>query len=276
MNIILSPHFDDAVLSLGGLLAKEGGDSLIATFFAGTPLKPLVRPFDVRCGFTDSTQAMLERAAENMRSLHSLEVTDNRIRNYTHLNSDYRHERKGDRTPEPALEASISEEILSLSHEFSTTRVKVFVPGLESGKVHVDHLLVKRAAINAMLAVEPQTSLEWFFYQDLPYAADTMDRAYPNTIRNLFSRKKRSEWDYSLLEKNVAQDSFSVIPTAIPLEERDMQKKLHGISLYSSQVDHLGKHLLKRIERFARAQAESRSLHSPYCEVTYAFVLNTS
>jgi hypothetical protein len=258
MNIILSPHFDDAVLSLGGLLAKEGGDSLIATFFAGTPLKPLVRPFDVRCGFTDSTQAMLERAAENMRSLHSLEVTDNRIRNYTHLNSDYRHERKGDRTPEPALEASISEEILSLS------------------KVHVDHLLVKRAAINAMLAVEPQTSLEWFFYQDLPYAADTMDRAYPNTIRNLFSRKKRSEWDYSLLEKNVAQDSFSVIPTAIPLEERDMQKKLHGISLYSSQVDHLGKHLLKRIERFARAQAESRSLHSPYCEVTYAFVLNTS
>jgi LmbE family N-acetylglucosaminyl deacetylase len=270
MNIILSPHFDDAVLSLGGLLAKEGTDSLVVTVFAGTPQEPLVRVFDTKCGFADSTEAVRERTKEDRNSLRSFGVSDDHIRTYTHLESQYRHTIKGDRAPEPELESSITQEIVSLTREFAGQPLKIYIPGLEAGKVNVDHLVVKRAALAAVRNISSPHTVEYFFYQDLPYAADTMERAYPSfTVRSLLGRRNRNLWDYSMLERSVTQGSLPVSRNVIPLERVDMDKKLAGVSLYTSQVNSLGKRLLERLERFSAAQARSLMLNPPYCEVVY-------
>ena len=88
--MILSPHFDDAAISLGGLLAKEGAESVVATFFTGTPKPSLSRPWDLASGFADSSAAMQERVRENTLSLGSLRVPDAAIINYAYLDNQYR------------------------------------------------------------------------------------------------------------------------------------------------------------------------------------------
>ncbi len=275
MNIILSPHFDDAVLSLGGFLAQEGKDTLVATFFAGTPQTPLVRRFDTKCGFADSTEAMLKRAEENKKSLNFFGVTDDRIRNYAHLDSQYRLLKKSAPTlPESELETSVQQEIVSLIREFSANPLKLFIPGLEMGKVNLDHLIVKRAAL-AAIGKLPHHATEFFFYQDLPYAANIMERAYPHTFWNFITRNKANRWDYSLLERSITNESLTVSPNVIALEPADMKKKLAGINLYTSQVNNLDKQLLKKLEKFSAAQAQSLSLYAPYCEVVYKLIQET-
>src|SRR3989344_592511 len=244
MNIILSPHFDDATLSLGGLLAREGSDTLVATFFGGTPPTPLIRPWDVKCGFADSDAAMRARTEENKKSLYMFGVADERIRNYAHLDAEYRFERGEPRIPEPELETSLRGDITALLREFTSGPLKVFMPGLE---LHTDHALVKSAALTAFRTLPPNSDFEFFFYQDLPYALKI---------------------PYQSLEDEVTKGSFAVSVHPIPLTRAEMEKKVAGAALYASQVH---EHLLEKLEQFAAAPSRSLSLSAPYCEVAYAW-----
>lgn len=269
MNIILSPHFDDAVLSLGGLLAQEGTDTLVATFFAGTPSVPLIRKWDITCGFTDSDQAMRERTEENRESLHSFGIDDDRIRNYTHLDAQYRLVRGAPVPPEPELDAAIEKEISALLQEFASEPLKVFIPGIG---IHTDHRIVKDAALSVVRTLPPKDNIKFLFYQDLPYASNILERENPRTIWNFFMHKNAYQWDYSSLEQKITRGSFNVLMQTIPLSRADMKKKLAGVELYPSQANHLDNHLLKKLERFAAAQAQYLSLSAPYCEVGYTLV----
>lgn len=71
--LVLSPHFDDAILSAFGLL---GGDSPIevATVFTGEPESVHETGWDRLCGFSDSEDAVRGRRAENDRALSDLSV----------------------------------------------------------------------------------------------------------------------------------------------------------------------------------------------------------
>jgi LmbE family N-acetylglucosaminyl deacetylase len=267
MNIILSPHFDDAVLSLGGLLAREGDDTLVATFFAGIPSKPLVRPWDTACGFTDSTEAMRARTAEDRDALHVFGISDDRVRNYRHLDSWYRFsdKRSAVEASEPELKDAIKTEIDALISECPVAP-KVFVPGFE---IHVDHKLVKQAAVE--LASTPSyDKAEFFFYQDLPSVyVKILAKKRSGIFRNLLRRTGNEQWDYSLLDQKAAAWHMPGSPLVIPLSQTDMEKKLAGISCYRSQVDHLGTDLLAKVKRFAAEQARFRSANAPFCEVVY-------
>lgn len=247
MNIILSPHFDDAVLSLGGLLAQEGGDTLVATFFAGMPQTPLVCRWDKKCDFADSTEAMQARAEENKKSLNFFGVSDDRIRNYGHLDVEYRVAGGEPKISEPGLENLIRREIEFLITEFASSPLKIFVPGLER---HADHALVKRAVLALAQTVSAKDSVQFLLYQDLPYALKIGDK-----------------------ELSVTNGSFAVSAHSISLTEAEMEKKLAGIALYVSQVPHLGKGVAEQIKQFAADQAPPST---PYCEMVYAFLQNAA
>lgn len=272
-NIILSPHFDDAVLSLGGLLAQEGADSVVATFFGGLPPQTMLTKWDITCGFKDSTDAVRGRTLEDRESLNFLGVANDRIRTYKHLDSTYRlpnHRKKDPYPNESELEAAIAKDIVSLIREFEGP-LKVFVPGFEV-YAHIDHRIVRHAALAAMREF-PQSTVEFFFYQDLPYSLDIMNRTYPRSRWNIFARK--DIWrDYSALERAVSQGAPAVSPVTIPLSAADMERKLQAVALYRSQADHLGNHLLKRLRKFAAGEAKSLSLSTPYCEVVYKLSAN--
>ncbi len=267
MNIILSPHFDDAVLSLGGLLAQEGSDTLVATFFTSTPQTPLIRKWDTMCGFADSDQAMRERTEENRRALDFFGVTDDRIRNYPHLDAQYRLVRGAPVPPEPELDASIEKEISALLEESATEPVKVFIPGFG---MHDDHAVVKRAALAAAQSLPAEHTIAFFFYQELPYAGEILGNTYSRSLKDFLMGKKPEPFNSALLEHAITQGAYPVSPGIIPLTRANMEKKLAGIACYASQVTHLGGgHLLKKIKRFSAAQARHLALSVPYCEVVY-------
>lgn len=266
MNLILSPHFDDAALSLGGLLSKEGGDTVVATFFAGTPATPLVRRWDLKCGFADSTEAMVARAEEDRKSLGIFGVAQERIRNYGYLDAEYRFKPGEERGPEPELEASLRKNIGGLVEEFAAQPLNVFLPGLT---LNGDHALVKAAA----LAVHDATGsdqIRFFFYQDIPYAFKILEQERKRSVVGFFTRKDPRHWHYALLGREITRGAATASIHPIELTRADMEKKAAGVAAYISQVSHLGEGLLEKIELSAKAQAAYLSLPAPYCEVAYA------
>ena len=74
--LLVSPHFDDAVLSAGQYMADRP-DTEVATVFGGYPLTPdrVKTPYDIKCGFDNAEDAVSQRRIENDQALALLEAT---------------------------------------------------------------------------------------------------------------------------------------------------------------------------------------------------------
>lgn len=64
--LVVSPHFDDAILSAGQFMA-ERPDCVVVTVFGGFPegADRIVTPYDTKCGFRNALDAVSERRREN-------------------------------------------------------------------------------------------------------------------------------------------------------------------------------------------------------------------
>lgn len=74
--LLISPHFDDAVLSAGQFMA-ERPDCEVVTVFAGLPIAPdgVQTPYDLKCGFDNARNAVGARILENDHALALLQAT---------------------------------------------------------------------------------------------------------------------------------------------------------------------------------------------------------
>ena len=74
--LLVSPHFDDAILSAGQFMA-ERPDCEVVTIFAGFPPEPenVFTPYDEKCGFKNAEDAVAERQRENDRATSLLRAT---------------------------------------------------------------------------------------------------------------------------------------------------------------------------------------------------------
>jgi LmbE family N-acetylglucosaminyl deacetylase len=74
--VVVSPHLDDAVLSLGATMARparSGTEWIILTVFAGDPDSTApASPYDRRCGFLSAADAAAIRRREDERACHIL------------------------------------------------------------------------------------------------------------------------------------------------------------------------------------------------------------
>jgi LmbE family N-acetylglucosaminyl deacetylase len=74
--VVLSPHLDDAALSLGATIARavQGGSSVtIVTVLAGDPnSRAPAGPWDLHCGFSSAAEAIRERRVEDARACEIL------------------------------------------------------------------------------------------------------------------------------------------------------------------------------------------------------------
>ncbi|MEU2790456.1 PIG-L family deacetylase [Streptomyces sp. NPDC007100] len=75
-TVILSPHFDDAALSLAGLIPLLPAPVTVVTVFGGAPAgDPPVSWWDSTCGFSTAAEAHRARLAEDARAAGLLGVS---------------------------------------------------------------------------------------------------------------------------------------------------------------------------------------------------------
>src|SRR5689334_6701394 len=73
--LVVSPHYDDAVLGSAHLVDAAGA-ALVVTVFGGRPARPpkRVTSWDRRCGFTPDDDVLAIRREENAQAMAELDV----------------------------------------------------------------------------------------------------------------------------------------------------------------------------------------------------------
>jgi LmbE family N-acetylglucosaminyl deacetylase len=146
-ELVLSPHFDDAVLDCWTLLSGTG-ELNVVNVFAAAPAPGSVTLWDATTGARDSAERVQERVIEDASALGCANRTPS---NLSFLDAQYRS------PPPPTLEA-IDRELSGRVPSAS----RVHVPaGIGS---HPDHLLTRRYGRMLLRAGMPVT-----LYAELPY-----------------------------------------------------------------------------------------------------------
>lgn len=73
-TLVISPHYDDAVLSVGAFMAGAPG-CVVLTVMGGVPDPHISTGYDKQSGFPNGHAAVTERRAENRRALSTLRAS---------------------------------------------------------------------------------------------------------------------------------------------------------------------------------------------------------
>jgi LmbE family N-acetylglucosaminyl deacetylase len=150
MHEIISPHYDDAVLSCGAFMLGCGRSTRVVTVCAGPPAAEVpANPWDRRCGFTRARAAAAARRSEDLKACSILGAEP------VHLSfseRDYVLEGERDNWP-TELPAAISREAV------------LWLPAGIGG--HVDHVAVRSAFLSYVGHHRGPVRL----YADCPYAS---------------------------------------------------------------------------------------------------------
>jgi LmbE family N-acetylglucosaminyl deacetylase len=145
-ELVLSPHWDDAVLDCWGLLTSAGELNVVNVFAAG-PAPGRLTVWDATTGAEDSAERARERLAEDAGALA---LAGRKPLNLPFLDAQYR-----DGAPAlDQLDLALTATVLSAS--------RVHVPAGLGG--HADHLLARRYGRLLLRAGLPVS-----LYADLPY-----------------------------------------------------------------------------------------------------------
>lgn len=145
--LIVSPHLDDACLSVGQVMAGRP-DMTVCTVFAGVPQDSGQRTsYDRDSGFHTAARAVTRRRAEDKGALHIL--------NARPVWLEFADHQYG----EPADEADI---VAALADVVGKIRPKLLIGPL--GLAHPDHHTVRRAYERLVVAA----GVEAWIYEDLP------------------------------------------------------------------------------------------------------------
>ena len=148
--VILSPHLDDAVLSLGRFMAGRP-DVIVATVFAGPPPDPeVLTEYDRVSGFASAGEAVAERRGEDVRALQSL-----RARPVWGSLPDGQY-----RTQE-VNEEDVEREIVRMIGDLHFDTILIPL-----GIAHPDHRLVRSGAFEVIPWLDAAVSI--WFYEELP------------------------------------------------------------------------------------------------------------
>jgi LmbE family N-acetylglucosaminyl deacetylase len=219
-HVFLSPHFDDAVLSVGGFihqLTARGNRVWVFTVFAGKPW-PVYSELAVqlhKCWGNPSDVVAL-RTAEDEQALACLGAEGKRLSlldcvyrgrtptdwYYNTKAALYGELHPGDLNLAPAICSAIAKELPA-----SSSTACVYAP-LAIGN-HVDHQLVSLAATELMRQGYPVA-----FYEDFPYLVDCgRDIAgYPLVV------------------------SEQLVPDQVALAPQDLAKRIAAVACYRSQL----------------------------------------
>ena len=206
MDVIIAPHFDDAVFSTAHVLTARGSDVTVLTVCAGVPDGDSLAGWDDDCGFESGAHAARARARED---LSANAVVGARSVHLRYTDSPYR-------SGFPA--ASVAADIAAVL----PPRGEVWIPaGIGS---HPDHVATRDVVVQ-LLAGEPERQR---FYAECPYSFLPSWSA-PDTVRDADHR-----WAQPLrwLERQLG----SARRHTVRLDDEAMELKLAMLDAHGSQA----------------------------------------
>ena len=226
--VLLSPHFDDALLSCWALLAEDQRQIIVVNVFAGAPSSGVRGDWDSRVGLSrldrlrgrDSAWLVRERASEDREALHAVGRT---AVNLTLLDAQYRRH-PGHRLPD----ASPAEIMTELSREVPQASAVLLPAAIapSAAETHRDHLLV-RSLMGPLGSFGGPVQL----YADLPYAARA---GWPGWVTgDAGSAEAESAWGRALEAVGLRPDA--VIPDVRELTPDDQERKRDTLEGYRTQ-----------------------------------------
>jgi LmbE family N-acetylglucosaminyl deacetylase len=223
--LVFSPHLDDAVLSLGNLIAAHPG-SIVVTVLAGMPPdETMTTEWDATCGFENAGESMRARWAEDDAALSTLSARS------VHLDFLDRQYGKADRH-------SVAAEIERIIAEHPDH--DVYGP---LGLIHPDHILVSSAFLDAVSSLG---ATECALYADIPYyaIAGSLDRR----------RAELEQWGVAIDELVPVTEEIVTAAAGAGLQPA----KVRARELYASQMRALGNVPLDLAELTAAVRCTSR------------------
>jgi LmbE family N-acetylglucosaminyl deacetylase len=224
--LVLSPHLDDGVLSIGGIIAKaasHGADVIVATPFSEGGIERDLSPFalDLQASWNLGAEPYERRRQEDLAAVHNLgaravygQLLDSPSRNDLRGASHY-----PDRHAIFSAPADRDEARQTLADLFRDW-IDDFQPDLILCPLgvgrHVDHILVTQAFHD----VATRGNLEVGLYEDMPYATGIIPPASPDSVA---AALERTAW-------TVIGSEFVAV---------DLEIKLQSIGQYVSQVSRI-------------------------------------
>jgi len=211
--VILSPHFDDAVLSCWHVLASAG-EVLVVNVFGGEPAAGTLGWWDRLAGATDSTAAVRTRIEEDRQALA---LAGRAAVNLPFLDSQYRQ-------PDQA-----SGEIVEALRGVVVAGARLYAPA-SLGDHHRDHSAVRAAAL-ALYAEGAELEL----YADLPHATVL---GWPPWVLDGGSSKDADRagerWASQLEATGIPVERMMAAAHRLP--DEDHARKLEAVLAYDSQI----------------------------------------
>jgi LmbE family N-acetylglucosaminyl deacetylase len=240
-DIALSPHFDDAALPVGGILAKSTHAKIVATFFSGKPDIKIKTGWDKISGFSDSGTAVDTRVIENTKALAILGATNVSFGFLDHQYSNGKNNIE--------LQIAIQEKIESVLDTHPENTNIYFPAYFGKGITHPDHLLVHNAAL-AIIKEKKYPQVHWYMYEDIPYT--------------IFWQHKKSQKFFAFLIKNMPE--FTISEKDILLTPTDVDTKMKSIGMYDSQLKAFGyTHItLPRLQKFVENHCDKKACEKIY------------
>jgi LmbE family N-acetylglucosaminyl deacetylase len=243
--IVLSPHYDDAVLSLGGLLAKHVHPAVVATFFTALPTQATSTPWDARSGFSSSNDAIPARIQENTQALRMLGAE---IKDFGYQDYQYRQHAS---STEAELQQEIAQDIQALVASYGDKNVEVYAPSIFLPDItHPDHALLHRA-FKDVAEQYPKKNITFYYYEDYPYV-------------QAFTKESNIS-----LEKNLENDTGRIFDEIhISLSSEEVSQKQSSLEKYASQSKAFTAENVDIVKN-TTAYTNSRCGNEGPCEVVY-------
>jgi LmbE family N-acetylglucosaminyl deacetylase len=212
-TVVLSPHFDDAVLSCWHVLASAA-EVLVVNVFGGEPAAGTLGWWDRLAGATDSATAVRTRIEEDRQALALADCTAVSL---PFLDSQYRQRDRA------------SGEIVEALRGVVGADARLYAPAA-LGDGHRDHRAVRAAAL-ALHAEGAELEL----YADLPHAAVL---GWPTWVltggSTKFADPAGERWASQLKATGIPGERMAAAAHRLP--DEDHARKLAAVLAYRSQM----------------------------------------
>ncbi len=252
VDIILSPHYDDAVLSLGGMIDAHTNKKVIATFFTSDSRGVSHTQWDTWSGFSNSLELVRARAQENANALSHFKDTN--LVNYTY--SDFQYDNRTSSSSE-SLRKNIVTDINHLLTMYGDTEIHIYGPSYFGTRItHPDHALLHSAFIELFKNTH-NTHITFYLYEDFPYI-----NRYLKEVPNV------------QLDTYIANsDGVDLHPYPVYLNQENVLHKNDALHEYVSQIRALSRGVksdITTLDTIFNEQRCSKDPIKPYaCEIVY-------